>query len=195
MTLMLGVDVGQRRESSGLCAAEIQRREDSGREVNHYVIRYLERIAIGTPYPGIVHRVGAVVHALADRTGTQPEVFVDATGLGTPIVTLLEEAIPGSWVRPVYFTYGDRKNIEGGEVRLGKAWLVTRLQTLLQAARLHLPRSPQADELAGDLLEYEIHVEPDANERYGAFRVGRHDDLVTALGLAVQGEPTRPGIF
>lgn len=25
--------------------------------------------------------------------------------------------------------------------------------------------------------------------RYGAFRVGSHDDLVTALGLAVQAEP------
>ena len=25
-----------------------------------------------------------------------------------------------------------------------------------------------------------------ANDRYGAFKVGTHDDLVTALGLAVQ---------
>jgi hypothetical protein len=34
-------------------------------------------------------------------------------------------------------------------------------------------------------------VEPDANDRYGAFRVGRHDDLVTALGLAVHRAPPR----
>jgi hypothetical protein len=33
-------------------------------------------------------------------------------------------------------------------------------------------------------------VSEDANDRYGAFKVGSHDDLVTALGLAVQ-EPVR----
>ena len=27
-------------------------------------------------------------------------------------------------------------------------------------------------------------------QKYGAFRVGTHDDLVTALGLAVQKEPS-----
>ncbi len=29
----------------------------------------------------------------------------------------------------------------------------------------------------------------DGNERYGAFRVGSHDDLATALGLAVLRDP------
>ena len=32
-------------------------------------------------------------------------------------------------------------------------------------------------------------VEEDANDSYGAFRVGSHDELVTALGLAIQCEP------
>ena len=45
--------------------------------------------------------------------------------------------------------------------------------------------------LAQELIDYEIRVEPDANDKYGVFKVGTHDDLVTALGLAVQddGEP------
>jgi hypothetical protein len=34
-------------------------------------------------------------------------------------------------------------------------------------------------------------VSEDGDDRYGAFRVGSHDDLVTALGLAVQLEPGR----
>ena len=29
-------------------------------------------------------------------------------------------------------------------------------------------------------------MDPDGTDRYGAFKVGRHDDLVTALGLATQ---------
>jgi hypothetical protein len=42
---------------------------------------------------------------------------------------------------------------------------------------------------ARELLDYEIRVTEDANERYGAFRVGAHDDLVTSLGLTLQEEP------
>jgi hypothetical protein len=41
-----------------------------------------------------------------------------------------------------------------------------------------------------ELLDYEIRVDENANDKYGAFRVGTHDDLVTALGLAVQREPS-----
>ena len=104
-----------------------------------------------------------------------------------------------SLVAPVFFTHGDRR-VETGqgwdlEVQLGKCHLVCRLQTLLQTARLHLPRTPEAETLARELLEYEIRVESDANERYGAFPVGTQDDLVTALGLAVQCDPSLPGIF
>jgi hypothetical protein len=43
-----------------------------------------------------------------------------------------------------------------------------------------------------ELLDYEIRINEDANERYGAFKVGAHDDLVTALGLAVQDRPPEP---
>ncbi len=36
-----------------------------------------------------------------------------------------------------------------------------------------------------ELQDYEIRVDQDANDKYGAFKVGSHDDLVTALGLSV----------
>jgi hypothetical protein len=71
-------------------------------------------------------------------------------------------------------------------VHLGKAFLVSRLQMLLQSGRVHLPRNPAAETLAAELLNYEIRVDEKANDRYGAFKVGTHDDLVTALGLTVQ---------
>ena len=69
---------------------------------------------------------------------------------------------------------------------LGKACLVSRLQTLLQSDRIHLPRTAGAEVLAEDLRNFEIRVDENANDRYGAFRVGTHDDLVTALDLATQ---------
>ena len=55
----------------------------------------------------------------------------------------------------------------------------------------HLPRTRQAETLAKELRDYEVRVEPDANERYGGFPVGHYDELVTALGLAVQVDPIR----
>ena len=54
----------------------------------------------------------------------------------------------------------------------------------MQTGRIKLPRTAEAEALARELLDYEIRVDQDANDRYGAFRVGSHDDLVTALGLA-----------
>jgi hypothetical protein len=62
--------------------------------------------------------------------------------------------------------------------------VVSRLQDLLQSGRVHLPRIAEAEALAKELLDYEIRISEDANERYGAFRVGSYNDLVTALGLA-----------
>lgn len=56
---------------------------------------------------------------------------------------------------------------------------------LLQDRRLHLPWTPEAEILSKELLEYQVRPVHNANEISGAFRVGPHDDLVTALGLAV----------
>ena len=95
----------------------------------------------------------------------------------------------GQRVTAVYFTYGDKRTKDNGTVTLGKAWLVSRLQALLQTNRLHLRRTPEAAALAEELLDYEIKVDPDGDAKFGAFKVGKYDDLVTALGLAVQEKP------
>ncbi len=116
--------------------------------------------------------------------------------VGTPVFDVLRASGVPALIVPVYFTHGDRRTpVETSglyAVHLGKAYLVSRLQILLQDARLHLPRTPEAEVLAKELLEYEIHVDQDANDKYGAFKVGTHDDLVTALGLACQVDPPPP---
>lgn len=69
---------------------------------------------------------------------------------------------------------------------MGKGYLVSRLQVLLQERRVRLPASdPEAAALISELENYQIRIPPDGNEKYGAFSVGSHDDLATALGLAV----------
>ncbi|MDQ3968415.1 MAG: hypothetical protein M3275_08485 [Thermoproteota archaeon] len=92
-------------------------------------------------------------------------------------------------IRAVYFTHGDRLTRRENGLSLGKAYLVSRLQTLIQSGRIELPRTRQAEELAEELLDYEIRIDEDGNDKYGAFKVGAYDDLVTALGLAVLKDP------
>lgn len=183
----MGVAPRQRREPSGLCVVEIDsRRGEDGKKVEHYVVRHLERIPPGTSYPAMAKRCGEVAKKVKERTRSRPELFVDATGFGQPLLDEIERHGDYSRVRPVYFTHGDRRVEEGGVVRLGKAWLVTKLQMLLQTGQLHFPPSPEAETLAEELTEFEVQVAPDANDRYGHFRVGTRDELITALGLAVQ---------
>ena len=198
----IGVDVGQRVDPTAIAVVEEEPRrrtvEQDGtrttRTEAHYLIRHLERLPLGTPYPDVARRVAAVVQGVARRTGTLPLLFLDATGVGTPVVDVLRAAGVRAHLRPVYFTHGDRRLIEHtGDIKLGKAWLVSHLQALLQSDRLHLPRTPEADTLARELQDYEIKVDQNANDLYGAFKVGTHDDLVTALGLAVQGPIIRTG--
>jgi hypothetical protein len=203
--VVIGVDVGQRADPTAIAVVERQERGED----DHHVVRFLERLPLGTPYPTVAERLEAVVDGVkgkAERRQVEtarwtaggqavtlyeerdiiPHVtlYVDATGVGQPVVDLL--AVAG--VRPIacYFTHGDRRVRTGHEVSIGKAWLVSRLQALLQTGRLHLPDTDEARVLARELQDYEIRVDEDANDRYGAFKVGTHDDLVTALGLGVQ---------
>ncbi len=173
--------------------AELQDEDLPDQEV-HFTVRYLEPLPPATPFPAIADRVGQIVARVAERTDESLTLYVNATGKGTPVVDLLKERVGQGRVLTVFFTHGDRRTTERGRITLGKAYLVSRLQTLLQTGRVHLPRTPAAKQLADELADYEVQVEPDANERYGSFPVGSHDELVTALGLAVQIDPPRWGL-
>jgi len=180
LAVVIGIDIGQKVDPTAIAVVERQDR----RGEDHHVVRYLERLALGTPYPKIAERLAEVVTGVRAKGGITVTVYVDATGVGGPVVDLL--AVAG--VKPIacYFTYGDRWTKEGRQVSIGKAWLVSRMQALLQTERLHLPDTDEARVLAKELQDYEIRVDQDANDKYGAFKVGTHDDLATALGLAVQ---------
>ena len=67
--------------------------------------------------------------------------------------------------------------------------------TISRFSSVRLSATAESRALAQELLDYKIRVDEDANDRNGAFRVGTHDDLVTALGLAVNKEPRRLGVY
>ncbi len=183
-SITLGVDIGQQHDPTAICVVE------SGvRKQGHYTIRHLERLPLRTPYPAVAARIQAVAAAAARQAGCPPEIFVDATGVGAPVMDLLRERAPEMQSAiAVVFTAGSRRTEHPGKckITLGKAFLVGRLQALLQNGRLHLPDTHEAQALARELMIYEIRVAETGHARFGAFKPGTHDDLVTALGLAVQ---------
>jgi hypothetical protein len=199
----VGVDIGQKVDPSAICVAELQERgtvrDSVGQLVErgqiHYVVRHLQRLPLGTPYPAVVDRLLQICDKLEQRRH-KVEIRLDATGLGAPLVDLFRErsaawrlghAIVGHGRRslvPVYLTGSDRATIEDGELRLGKAPMVSRLQVLLQQELIHLPDTAEAEAMRSELANFEIRVNENAHAQFGAFKTGTHDDLVVALGLA-----------
>lgn len=225
MAILIGVDVGQKSDPTAVAVVQVDVRKRLDAYGNlvpdtHYIARGLERLPLGTAYHAIGAHVAKRITAVRDRmlaiavaqtrppcpqdvrervmkaAQRGPQVFVDATGVGKPLVDDLRRSVMGVRVVACYFTHGDRRTeVPPSEVRIGKAYLVSRLQSLLQTQRIHLPAGHnEAQVLAQELLNYEIRIDDDGNDKYGAFKVGTHDDLVTALGLAVQADPDRTRI-
>ncbi len=198
----IGVDIGQKVDPTAIAVVEAKRRGSPGSEEWAFLTRHLERLELGTPYRDVASRTSEVVSGVRGRMIDEGAfargrlerggiaLYVDATGVGVPIVEMLKERIDrrACAIRAVYFTHGDKLTRREDGLSLGKAYLVSRMQAPMQSGRIELPRTRQAEEL----LDYEIRIDEDGNDKYGAFKVGTHDDLVTALGLAVLKDPREP---
>ena len=196
--VVVGVDIGQKVDPTAIAVCERDYRTGArGRAEEHYIGRHVERLPLGTSYPKVAAHVAGVVEALVRRGVARPRLIVDATGVGQPVVDLLRETLGGRArdLIAATFTHGDRytQDDTARTASVGKAHLVSRLQALLQTERIKLPVTPETAILARELQDYEIKVDEDANDKYGAFRVGSHDDLVTALGLCTVYREPRGG--
>ncbi len=199
----LGVDLGQAADFTALAAVE--RVEAPGEwDAATYArlpkiemhVRYLERTALGTPYPEIVERVAEV--ARSHKLAGQSQIVVDATGVGRPVVDLLKMAAPECWIVPAVITGGERESLEGGYWRVPKRDLVVGLQVLFQSKGLRIAAGLQiATTLGDELAEMKVKVTGAGREQYGVWRQGKHDDLVLAVALACWGArrmyPGAPG--
>lgn len=205
---LIGVDLGQAQDYTALCVLERARR-DTGRtertlggtslafrmvehpqHENVYSVRHLERLPLGTPYPAQVERVvrlHADVAALTkDRVDrTQPQLVVDQTGVGRPVVDMLRKAGLKS-LNAVTITAGDTASRDGREHRVPKRELVSVLQVLLQTDRLGIADSlDHAVTLTKELLAFKVKFSDKGHDTYGNdWRENPHDDMVLAVALA-----------
>ena len=171
-----------------------------------FYLRLLEALP-GASYSELAGRVREAWRGVQEREPDPAKpsfsalVYADLTGLGLPVLDAMLDAGGADPTNPsfgagdaellalpVYTTHGDRREAalegKGPLVTLGKGYLVSQLQLLLQDGQLHLPKG--AERVGRELLEVVAVMPPDANDRYGAWSTGPNDHLVTALGLATQ---------
>lgn len=191
MSFTVGLDIGQTNDPTALAAVE-----DIGGEPTEYHLRHVERFELGTPYPTIAERVAALMkkdelkelkvqHGKWGRgKPIMPDLVVDATGVGRPIVEMLEE----EGLRPysIWITGGDNVSKEGREYRVPKRELASTVQALLQSGRLKFAEDlPFRDVLTDELQKFRAKINIDTGEAsFEHWRERDTDDIVLALACA-----------
>lgn len=191
MSFYVGVDLGQAQDFTAICVLE--KTED--KDVAPLHVRHLERPPLGTYYPEIVERVKELVRDPALRETSYnwhsghnetslPELVVDATGVGRPVVDMMRRE--GLSFAPVLITGGDIEHHDNGFYKVPKRNLVSAVQIALQSGRLKIAEELSlAETLRKELLNFRIKVNiSTAHDSYEAWREGDHDDLVLAAALA-----------
>jgi hypothetical protein len=179
---ILGLDLGQTQDFTALAVLEqtaIAESSDLARP--EYALRHLRRFPLGTPYTEIVPAVAEIANS---RTLFGSPLVVDQTGVGRAVVDMLYQAV--GRVVPVTITGGHAvTQAEDRSWHVPKKELVTSLQVLMQSRRLQIARrSPDAATLVCELQNFQVKITAAANETFGVWRDGQHDDLVLAVALA-----------
>jgi hypothetical protein len=144
----------------------------------------------GTAYPVLVEEISSILNR-------QPFVDdvrlnLDATGVGAPILDLFERAksdgLLGCEINPIIFSAANEPNPVTHTVP--KKDLVTRLEVLLAEKRLDFARDlPLGPTIREELKNFGYKLSAAGKATFSAAGSG-HDDLVSALALAVYEAPS-----
>ncbi|MGB6771672.1 MAG: hypothetical protein WBF51_06660, partial [Candidatus Dormiibacterota bacterium] len=155
-----------------------------------HLIRWLQRVPLGTPYPAVVEHLAKVAEAAKSWGSTT--IVLDGTGVGAPVVDLMRRAtsVP---IRAIVFTAGDHERADGHDVaRVPKRDLVSGLEVVLQERRLDVtPDCPLRAELEAELKAFDYSITDRGHSLFSARR--GHDDMVMALCLALHHAGHRTG--
>jgi len=179
MNFTVGLDIGQTSDPTALAAVE-----DAGGDPSVYHLRHVERFELGTPYPTIAEDVARL---LGTDEFDGADLVVDATGVGRPIVEMLEEE--GLDPISIWITGGDSvtEDEEKREFRVPKRELASTVQALLQSGRLKFAEGlPFRDVVVDELKKFRAKI--NINTGSASFEHWRErdtDDVVLALACAL----------
>jgi len=189
---IVGLDLGQSTDYTAITFLERSRQKtgELDRELRPkfappaYLVRYLERLKLGTPYPQQVARVKELVsHSTLQGKVT---LALDFTGVGRPVADMFREAKLPCSLYCVSIHGGNSITWDGSLVSVPKRDLVAAVQVLLQSGRLKILESlPETKTLVRELLNFKVKIDPvTSHDSYAAWREGIHDDMVLATALA-----------
>ncbi len=158
--------------------------DDGKRRPLHHDVVALERLRPGVSYPAQVEMIVAFADRVAED-GSRPVLYVDATGVGRPVLDLLRAGCPYP-IHGVTIGAGGSVTRDGKNFTVPKSDLVGCLEVALSTRRLHAqPDLPLAKELQKELAAFGYELTATGRPKFEA-RTG-HDDLVVALALGVWG--------
>ena len=146
-----------------------------------YHVVHLERLPLGTTYPGVVEHVQRLMH----RAPLMPTdtLVLDFTGCGRPVYDIFVSR--GMNPIGVSITSGDSVTCNGLTYGVPKALLISRVTALLHEGRLKIAKElTDAAALVEELQAFKATVTESGRWTFGA-RAGKHDDLVLALAIAI----------
>lgn len=188
-SLFIGLDLGQAKDFTALgvidCVRTITNEKD---EITHLNCIHLQRWQLRTPYPAIVADVVKMINGLMpfQSPDYKPVLAIDATGVGAPVVDLFKREKINAELRPIQIVGGANVSEEFGTTRVPKRDLVSVVQVALQNRTLKIASElTEAETLARELQNFTVKITDSANDVYGAWREGTHDDLVLAVALAL----------
>lgn len=181
----IGVDLGQRRDHTAVVVVERieNRRAFMGAEFERLVVRYAERMALGMPYPQVVERIREIVR-VDDLYYGRSTITVDASGVGAPVVDMLNTARLACPVKAVTITGGERAGTSRQGDCVPKRDLMAELLVLLENRKLSIGKLQEGARLVRELGDVRMRISGSGRTRLGAEGAGEHDDLVIALALA-----------
>ena len=183
---IVGLDLGKAQDYTALAVLEMRLAAPAfspGPETIYHC-RHLQRFKLGTSYPTIVSSVRELCWREPLLT-FRPRLAVDMTGVGSPVVDLLRQAMINADLEPILIHGGDHAVNENGTWRVPKRELVGVTQVALQTGRLKIARElPEVGVLTRELQNFQVSISDSGFDSYNA-RVGAHDDLVLALAMAL----------
>ena len=206
MSFYIGLDLGQSNDYTALAVVEKVKASEADAEGDPDLhLRHLERYPLRTPYPEMVAQVAALVEdpqlrttRLDRRLGRtileEPDLLVDATGVGRPVVDLFRER--GLRYKAITITGGNKVTVAslGGGYGVPKRDLIGALEVPFHSGRLKVAAGLALWEtLRGELQTFRRKVSLTTGmDTYEHWRESDHDDLVLAAALACWGAERKP---
>jgi hypothetical protein len=196
-TFMLGVDLGQSQDPTASAVVHYRKlfnHHASGSRTlvgSRFDCVHLERLPLGLAYPQVCQEVRMLM-ARKPIAGNV-ELVIDETGVGRAVGDFFDTA----GLRPtrVTITAGLEQSWAHGGWHVPKQVLISTLDARLHSGELGFaPELHEAGAMEGELADFRRKVSSAGRYTFEA-RVGKHDDLVLAVAIALWccvGRPVMP---